>query len=143
MSQCQPGCLDPNMYATTAMLPPSGDAGMMSPNDMMMSPQQVAAAALDPSTGMMMDPYMAAAAAAALTGAATDTDTYGADEDDEDEQNGKPGEPLACYVCRGRRMCFCYFLKVRYYKFPSFLDLVDHQYKKWRHQMAKSGRQQS
>lgn len=41
-------------------------------------------------------------------------------------------EQLACQICRGRRMCFCYFLKVRYYKFPSFFDLVDHQYKKWR-----------
>lgn len=45
---------------------------------------------------------------------------------------------LACRICRGRRMCFCYFLKVRYYKFPSFLDLVDHQYKKWRSSVVKS-----
>lgn len=47
-------------------------------------------------------------------------------------------ENLACQVCRGRRMCFCYFLKVRYYKFPSFFDLVDHQYKKWRKTMASN-----
>ena len=47
-------------------------------------------------------------------------------------------EMLACTICRGRRMCFCYFLKVRYYKFPSFFDLVDHQYKKWRASLAKA-----
>lgn len=67
--------------------------------------------------------------------------TYGEEFDDE-EQNVQDGEQeneqLACYVCRGRRMCFCYFLKVRYYKFPSFLDLVDHQYKKWRSNMIKA-----
>lgn len=55
-------------------------------------------------------------------------------EDDGDEEK----EQLACYVCRGRRMCFCYFLKVRYYKFPSFLDLVDHQYKKWKIGMQRA-----
>jgi len=59
--------------------------------------------------------------------------------DDEEEENGEEeNEQLACYTCRGRRMCFCYFLKVRYYKFPSFLDLVDHQYKKWRQNMMKA-----
>lgn len=58
-------------------------------------------------------------------------DTY--DDTNDDDAND---ENLACQVCRGRRMCFCYFLKVRYYKFPSFFDLVDHQYKKWRKNMA-------
>jgi len=50
-------------------------------------------------------------------------------------------EQLACYTCRGRRMCFCYFLKVRYYKFPSFFDLMDHQYKKMRSTMMKNKKQ--
>lgn len=78
----------------------------------------------------------------AVAAAATDMiDSYGPDLDEEETTSN--GEQLACYVCRGRRMCFCYFLKVRYYKFPSFLDLVDHQYKKWRSNMAKNGRQQS
>lgn len=59
--------------------------------------------------------------------------------DEEEEENlDDENEQLACYTCRGRRMCFCYFLKVRYYKFPSFLDLVDHQYKKWRQNMIKA-----
>jgi len=53
-------------------------------------------------------------------------DGYDDNNDDENDEN------LACQVCRGRRMCFCYFLKVRYYKFPSFFDLIDHHYKKWR-----------
>ena len=70
-----------------------------------------------------------------------DYETYG-DEYADDENNGNLNdndeEHLACKVCRGRRMCFCYFLKVRYYKFPSFFDLVDHQYKKWRLTMAKA-----
>jgi hypothetical protein len=58
--------------------------------------------------------------------------------DDWDEDYDGEKEQLACYVCRGRRMCFCYFLKVRYYKFPSFLDLVDHQYKKWKSSVVKA-----
>lgn len=68
-------------------------------------------------------------------------DTYGDDYGDQyDENAGEDNdENLACQVCRGRRMCFCYFLKVRYYKFPSFFDLVDHQYKKWRKTMAANG----
>ncbi len=65
-----------------------------------------------------------------------DQDATNIDEWDEDYDGDK--EQLACYVCRGRRMCFCYFLKVRYYKFPSFLDLVDHQYKKWKSSVAKA-----
>lgn len=68
--------------------------------------------------------------------------SFGDDNDDEDQQQEQEleeeNEQLACYTCRGRRMCFCYFLKVRYYKFPSFLDLVDHQYKKWRQNMMKA-----
>jgi len=66
--------------------------------------------------------------------------SYG-DEYDSYEDNSNSDENdenLACTVCRGRRMCFCYFLKVRYYKFPSFFDLVDHQYKKWRSSLAKA-----
>jgi len=66
--------------------------------------------------------------------------SYGEDCDNYDD-NCNPDENdenLACTVCRGRRMCFCYFLKVRYYKFPSFFDLVDHQYKKWRSNLAKA-----
>ena len=71
-------------------------------------------------------------------------DSYGDEFVDDNEpresSNGEDGddndEQLACQICRGRRMCFCYFLKVRYYKFPSFFDLVDHQYKKWRSTMA-------
>lgn len=69
--------------------------------------------------------------------------TYGEDVYDEnyDDSNlDDNDEQLACYTCRGRRMCFCYFLKVRYYKFPSFFDLVDHQYKKWRQSMNRSKR---
>lgn len=67
-------------------------------------------------------------------------DSYGDDYgDDYDNGTGDNNdENLACQVCRGRRMCFCYFLKVRYYKFPSFFDLVDHQYKKWRKTMAQN-----
>jgi len=70
-------------------------------------------------------------------------DSYGDDYSDQygDDNNGDNDENLACQVCRGRRMCFCYFLKVRYYKFPSFFDLVDHQYKKWRKTMAANGQQ--
>lgn len=68
--------------------------------------------------------------------------TYGDDfDEDENAPDGdvdEENEQLACYTCRGRRMCFCYFLKVRYYKFPSFLDLVDHQYKKWKSNAAKA-----
>ena len=65
--------------------------------------------------------------------------SYGDEYDSYDENcNDENDENLACTVCRGRRMCFCYFLKVRYYKFPSFFDLVDHQYKKWRSTMAKA-----
>jgi len=69
--------------------------------------------------------------------------TYGEDVYDEnyDDSNLDDNEEqLACYTCRGRRMCFCYFLKVRYYKFPSFFDLVDHQYKKWRQTVNRSKR---
>jgi len=67
-------------------------------------------------------------------------ETYGEDYDNYDEScNGDENdENLACQICRGRRMCFCYFLKVRYYKFPSFFDLVDHQYKKWRKTIAQN-----
>jgi len=72
--------------------------------------------------------------------AANGVTSYGDDFDNyEDSCNpDENDENLACTVCRGRRMCFCYFLKVRYYKFPSFFDLVDHQYKKWRSSMAKA-----
>lgn len=59
------------------------------------------------------------------------------DDNNNGDANGEGDDQLACNVCRGRRMCFCYFLKVRYYKFPSFFDLVDHQYKKWRTSMMK------
>lgn len=62
-------------------------------------------------------------------------------DDDVDDWEEADKEQLACYVCRGRRMCFCYFLKVRYYKFPSFLDLVDYQYKKWKSTMKKQQQQ--
>lgn len=66
-------------------------------------------------------------------------ESYGEDYDYDDNGNGDDNdENLACQTCRGRRMCFCYFLKVRYYKFPSFFDLVDHQYKKWRKTMASN-----
>jgi len=67
-------------------------------------------------------------------------ETYGEDYDNYDDNYNENDndENLACQVCRGRRMCFCYFLKVRYYKFPSFFDLVDHQYKKWRKTMAQN-----
>ena len=72
--------------------------------------------------------------------AANGVTSYGDDFDNyEDSCNpDENDENLACTVCRGRRMCFCYFLKVRYYKFPSFFDLVDHQYKKWRSSIAKA-----
>ena len=59
---------------------------------------------------------------------------------DDEEYDDEEKEQLACYICRGRRMCFCYFLKVRYYKFPSFLDLIDHQYKKWKSSVQKAKR---
>lgn len=73
--------------------------------------------------------------------------TYGEENfdenyDDNSNLDNENEEQLACYVCRGRRMCFCYFLKVRYYKFPSFFDLVDHQYKKWRSSMIKAKKAQ-
>lgn len=70
-------------------------------------------------------------------------ESYGDDYGDQYDDNAGDDndENLACQVCRGRRMCFCYFLKVRYYKFPSFFDLVDHQYKKWRKTMAANGQQ--
>lgn len=68
---------------------------------------------------------------------AYDNDHNGPEDDDDKDEN------LACQVCRGRRMCFCYFLKVRYYKFPSFFDLVDHQYKKWRKTMAAQNQNQN
>ncbi len=60
-----------------------------------------------------------------------------------DDDNNNPnaddadGSQLACQTCRGRRMCFCYFLKVGYYKFPSYVDLVDFHYKKWRTNASK------
>lgn len=117
MSQCQSPCIDPNMYGT------------------MMNGQA------DTSAYTMMPDMSHLPAAAA---AANDMiDSYGPDLDEDDNTGNDGSEQLACTVCRGRRMCFCYFLKVRYYKFPSFLDLVDHQYKKWRMHVAKNGRQQS
>ena len=144
MSQCQAQqCMDPNMYmAPTPMMSPVSNKGIGMaglPNnsgDMSMMHQTMNGGGGDASSSLMVDPYTAAA-----TTSQSVADLDGGE--DEDEQNGSSNEPLACYVCRGRRMCFCYFLKVRYYKFPSFLDLVDHQYKKWRHQAAKTGRQQS
>jgi hypothetical protein len=71
----------------------------------------------------------------------SDITTYGDDYDE--NYDGKSttdteNEQLACYVCRGRRMCFCYFLKVRYYKFPSFFDLMDHLTKKRRNANIKN-----
>lgn len=36
-------------------------------------------------------------------------------------------EKLACKICRGRKKCFCYFLKVGYFKFPSYHDYAIHQ----------------
>ena len=151
MSQCQPNqCMEPSMYMSPGMMSPSASKGagismgLQGQGDMSMHAPSTASAAV-PSDASMVDPYTAAAMAAAANASsqsAADLDSGEADLDD--EQNGSSSnEPLACYVCRGRRMCFCYFLKVRYYKFPSFLDLVDHQYKKWRHQAAKAGRQQS
>jgi hypothetical protein len=62
---------------------------------------------------------------------------YGNECYEEDYLETQKEEQLACTICRGRRMCFCYFLKVKYYKFPSFFDLVDHQYKKWRSSVVK------
>jgi len=73
----------------------------------------------------------------ALNGIETYGEDYG-DAYDDNNNTEENDENLACQICRGRRMCFCYFLKVRYYKFPSFFDLVDHQYKKWRSTMAKN-----
>lgn len=142
MSQCHPHqspyMSDPNMYAVASMM------NAATPGDM-------------PGACNMMGPGMTTAGVADLSqlpaaaAAVTDMiDSYGPDDldDNNDDNNNDPndpngGEQLACTVCRGRRMCFCYFLKVRYYKFPSFLDLVDHQYKKWRMHVAKNGRQQS
>lgn len=46
--------------------------------------------------------------------------------------NNNQDEGVICNICRGRRKCFCYFIKVRYFKFPSYLDMVDYQYKNWR-----------
>lgn len=56
---------------------------------------------------------------------------------DQGENDAADSSQLACQICRGRRMCFCYFLKVGYYKFPSYVDLVDYHYKKWRTNAAK------
>ena len=70
-----------------------------------------------------------------------DITTYGDEYDetyDEKSTTDTENEQLACYVCRGRRMCFCYFLKVRYYKFPSFFDLMDHLTKKRRNANMKN-----
>jgi hypothetical protein len=61
-----------------------------------------------------------------------DVTSYGDYDEVYDDNADSDNEQLACYVCRGRRMCFCYFLKVRYYKFPSFFDLMDHLTKKKR-----------
>jgi hypothetical protein len=55
-------------------------------------------------------------------------ESYGGEDEDENADLGE-GE-LACETCHGRRMCFCYYLKVRYYKFPSFMDLMHSQFKK-------------
>jgi hypothetical protein len=56
-------------------------------------------------------------------------DDYYAEENDAQIEDDSQ---LACQICRGKRMCFCYFIKVGYYKFPSYLDLVHHYYKKMR-----------
>ncbi len=94
-------------------------------------------------TSSYCDPNMAMPNTEAILHAAYNNfshiESYGEDYGDAYDDNGngdENDENLACQVCRGRRMCFCYFLKVRYYKFPSFFDLVDHQYKKWRKTMA-------
>lgn len=94
-------------------------------------------------TSSYCDPNMAMPNTEAILNAAYNNfshiESYGEDYGDAYDDNGDGDdndENLACQVCRGRRMCFCYFLKVRYYKFPSFFDLVDHQYKKWRKIMA-------
>ncbi len=94
-------------------------------------------------TSSYCDPNMAMPNTEAILNAAynnfSNIESYGEDYGDAYDENGdgdENDENLACQVCRGRRMCFCYFLKVRYYKFPSFFDLVDHQYKKWRKTMA-------
>lgn len=94
-------------------------------------------------TSSYCDPNMAMPNTEAILNAAynnfSQIESYGEDYGDAYDDNGDGDdndENLACQVCRGRRMCFCYFLKVRYYKFPSFFDLVDHQYKKWRKTMA-------
>ena len=39
---------------------------------------------------------------------------------------------LACIICRGRKKCFCYFIKVGYHKFPSYVDYAEYHFKQWK-----------
>ena len=47
-------------------------------------------------------------------------------------------EKLACKICRGKKKCFCYFLKVGYKNFPSFNDYCEHQAKQSKTNMFKT-----
>jgi hypothetical protein len=67
-------------------------------------------------------------------------DSDGLDLDSELDLEERETEQLACYTCRGRVMCFCYFIKIGYFKFPSFFDLVEYQYKKWRRMTQRQER---
>lgn len=131
--------LDENIYANsplTTSLPPSSyeqNIEQIQPEQQM--PMFPTNPYCDPNLGMPNTEAILSAAYNNYDG----IDSYGEDYGDEyDNSTEENDENLACQVCRGRRMCFCYFLKVRYYKFPSFFDLVDHQYKKWRSTMAKN-----
>lgn len=107
----------------------------LNPNDTSQMPVYPTSPYCDPSMSM---PNTEAILSAAYNNY-NNIESYGDEYADTYEDNGDDNdENLACQVCRGRRMCFCYFLKVRYYKFPSFFDLVDHQYKKWRKTMAQN-----
>jgi hypothetical protein len=49
-------------------------------------------------------------------------------------------EKLACKICRGKKKCFCYFIKVGYHKFPSYVDFAEYQFRQWKSNMQKPNR---
>ena len=130
-----------NADESTSLVEQSAQATSFASTASMCSPASTNYDYYDPNLFMGMNPL------ATCDYAQSGITTYGEENfdenyDDNSNLDSENGEQLACYVCRGRRMCFCYFLKVRYYKFPSFFDLVDHQYKKWRSSMIKAKKAQ-
>lgn len=135
------GVLPPNVYENNLEMSP--DVSNQQQNIPLPMPMYPTSSYCDPSMGM---PNAEAILNAAYSNNYENIESYGDESylygDDNNDGSDDNDENLACQVCRGRRMCFCYFLKVRYYKFPSFFDLVEHQYKKWRKSIAQNNQNQ-